>query len=128
MFFLVYFLKSLYLCNIAQLVQQWAVGGLIYEKDVFERLSLWFVNLASSNLYNRQMTTRRLRGAFLYTLFIYSSCWRGLTALSILCREGNARAYEPRMGREQHLRLFCIKLNKETIIILVFLGCHNTNN
>ncbi len=43
-------------------------GGLIYEKDVFERLSLWVVNLASSYLYNRQMTTRRLRSAFLYTL------------------------------------------------------------
>ena len=33
-------------------------GGHLYEKDVFERLSLWFVNLASSNLYNRQMTTK----------------------------------------------------------------------
>ena len=45
------------------------------------------------------MTTRRLRGAYLYTLLIYSSFWRGLTALSILCGLGNARAYDSRMGR-----------------------------
>ena len=46
------------------------------------------------------MTTEASRGAFLYTLFLYSSFWRGLTALSILCDLGNARAYDPRMGRE----------------------------
>ena len=51
-----------------QLVHSWAAGGLIYEKDVFERLSLWVVNFANSNHHNRQMTTRRLRGAYLYTL------------------------------------------------------------
>ena len=39
-FFLVRFEFSYYFCSIAQLVQRWAVGGLIYEKDVFERLSL----------------------------------------------------------------------------------------
>ena len=27
-----YLRKTFYLCSIAQLVQQWAVGGLIYEK------------------------------------------------------------------------------------------------
>ena len=55
------------------------------------------------------MATRCLRGAFLYTLNIrYSSFWRGLTALSILCRWGNAKACALRMGREQHLRLFYI--------------------
>ncbi len=26
----------------------WAAGGLMYEKDVFERLSLWVVNFANS--------------------------------------------------------------------------------
>ena len=54
------------------------------------------------------MTTRRLRGAFLYTILLYSSFWRGLTALSILCDVGNAKAFGSRMGREQHLRLFYI--------------------
>ena len=44
-----YLRKTFYLCSIAQLVQQWAVGGLIYEKDVFERLSLWSTNFANSN-------------------------------------------------------------------------------
>ena len=39
-FFLVRFEFSYYFCSIAQLVQRWAAGGLIYEKDVFERLSL----------------------------------------------------------------------------------------
>ena len=52
-----------------QFVHSWAAGGLIYEKDVFERLSLWVVNLASSNHHSRQMTTRRLRSAYLYTFY-----------------------------------------------------------
>ena len=65
-----YFKNNSYLCGIARLAHLWAAGGLIYEKDVFERLSLWFVNFANSNLYNRQMTTRRLRSAFLYTINI----------------------------------------------------------
>ncbi len=52
-------------------------------------------------------------------LFLYSSFWRGLTALSILCDEGNARAYESRMGREQHLRLFCILRRTKNINFLL---------
>ena len=53
-----------------QLPTSGLAGGLIYEKDVFERLSLWFVNLANSNLYNRQMATEASRRAYLYTIFI----------------------------------------------------------
>ena len=37
----------------------------------------------------------RLRGAFLYTFIIYSSCWRGLTALSILCGVAMRRPTSP---------------------------------
>ena len=44
----------------------------------------------------------------IYLSLIYSSFWRGLTALSILCDVGNAKAFGSRMGREQHLRLFYI--------------------
>ena len=62
--------KTFYLCGIARLARLWAAGGLIYEKDVFERLSLCIKNLANSKHHNRQMTTRRLRGAFLYTYII----------------------------------------------------------
>ena len=83
-------------------------GDLIYEKDVFERLSLCIKNLASSEHHNRQMTTRRLRGAFLYTIVLYSSYWRGLTALSILCDVGNARAFDARMGRETDTYAFFV--------------------
>ena len=35
-----YFRNNSYLCSIARLAHLWAAGGLIYEKDVFERLSL----------------------------------------------------------------------------------------
>ena len=35
-----YFKNNSYLCSIARLAHLWAAGGLIYEKDVFERLSL----------------------------------------------------------------------------------------
>ena len=89
------------------LAHSWAAGGLIYEKDVFERLSLWVVNFANSNHHSRQMTTRRLRSTFLY-IKLYSPCWRGLTALSILCDEGNAKAYYPRMGRETDTYAFFV--------------------
>ena len=52
------------------------------------------------------------RGAYLYTIIIYSSFWRGLTALSILCDVGNAKACESRMGRRTALTPFlCIKEN-----------------
>ena len=44
----------------------------------------------------------------IYLSIRYSSFWRGLTALSILCDVGNAKAFGSRMGREQHLRLFYI--------------------
>ena len=90
-------------------------GGLIYEKDVFGRLSLWFVNLASSNLYNRQMTTMRHVERIYIPKLLYSSFWRGLTALSILCREGNARAYEPRMGRRTGTYAFFVYQGKHLL-------------
>ena len=45
------------------------VGDLIYEKDVFERLSLWTTNFANSSIsHYRQMTTRRLRLVRFYIL------------------------------------------------------------
>jgi len=44
----------------------WA-GGLIYKKDVFERLSLWVVNFANSYHHNRQMAT----GASAWCVSIY---------------------------------------------------------
>ena len=113
-FFLCRFRILSYLCTIAWLVHSWAAGGLIYEKDVFERLSLWTMNLANSYHRSRQMTTRRLRGTFLYTpILIYSSCWRGLTALSILCGGGNARAYSPRMDRRTGTHAFFVYQGNE---------------
>ena len=54
------------------------------------------------------MTTKRLRGAFLYTLFIYSSFWRGLTALSILCELGNARAFDARIDKRTDTYAFFV--------------------
>ena len=42
-------------------------------------------------------------------LIIYSSYWRGLTALSILCGEAMREPVEPGWAeRNRHLRLFCI--------------------
>ena len=58
--------------------------------------------------HSRQMTTKRLRGTFLYTIIIYSSCWRGLTALSILCGKGNAKARYARMGKETDTHAFFV--------------------
>ena len=46
------------------------------------------------------MTTKRLRGTFPIYIILYSPYWRGLTALSILCELGDARAYESKIGRE----------------------------
>ena len=53
-------------------------GGLIYEKDVFERLPLCSKNLASSKHHSRQMATKRLRGTLMYSCQ-WSVCrWRDL--------------------------------------------------
>ena len=41
-------------------------------------------------------------------LLQYSSFWRGLTALSILCDEGNAKAYDLRVGKETDTYAFFI--------------------
>jgi len=98
-----------YLCTVALLAHLWAVGGLMYEKDVFERLSLWFKNFANSTSQpiddNRSVCVVRS----IFFLLRNGSCWRGLTALSILCEVGNAKAFESRVGgRNRHLRLFCV--------------------
>ena len=93
------------------------------KKDVFERLSLWLVNLANSNHHSRQMTAEASRGTFLYTL-LYSPCWRGQTGLSILCDEGNARAYESRMDIETDTYAFFVSINNmKTNIICRLLRC-----
>ena len=97
-----------YICTVVieVLLGQWAI--LSYKKDVFERLSLWTTNFAnSSNSHNRQMTTEASRGAFLYTI-LYSPYWRGLSALSILCGKGNAKACSPRMGKETDTYAFFV--------------------
>ena len=86
----------------------WAAGGLIYEKDVFERLSLWLTNFANPLNHNRQMTTERLRGAFLYTLEYIVRAGVGWWALSILCDWGNAKACESRMGRRTDTYAFFV--------------------
>ena len=69
-----------YLCSIA--CEPFGVkrAVLFYEKDVFGRLSLWVVNLASSYLYSRQMTTKRHVVRF-YIPILYSPCWRGLMSV-----------------------------------------------
>ena len=94
-----HFKYFIYLCTIACFPLGARTGDLIYEKDVFERLSLWNQNLANSITHkqaddNRDVCVVRI----IYTVYIYSY-WRGLTALSILCGLGNAKALVPRMGR-----------------------------
>ena len=54
------------------------------------------------------MTTRRLRGAFIYLLYI--TYWRGLTALSVLCDVGNAKASVPRRAEETDTCAFFVSL------------------
>ena len=46
------------------------------------------------------MTTEASRGAFLY-IHYYSSYWRGLTALSILCGEAMREPVEPGWAEKQ---------------------------
>ena len=75
---------------------------LFYEKDVFGRLSLWVVNFANSNHHSRQMATRRLRGAYLYTLYIiYSSFWRGLMRCLSCVMRAMRRPTTPGWAEEQ---------------------------
>ena len=54
------------------------------------------------------MTTKRHVVRF-YIPYLYSPCWRGLTALSILCDVGNAKAFGSRMDRRTDTyAFFCI--------------------
>ena len=83
-------------------------GGLVHSKRRF-RTSV-FVNqeLRNFQTHSRQMTTEASRGTFLYTLLLYSSYWRGLTALSILCELGNAKAFGSRMDRRTDTYAFFV--------------------
>ena len=65
----------------------------------------------TSQLPNLQPSNDNEASAWYVSIYIiiHSSYWRGLTALSILCDLGNARACGSRMDRRnRHLRLFCI--------------------
>ena len=62
----------------------------------------------------------------IYLSLIYSSFWRGLTALSILCDVGNAKAFGSRMGRRTAPTPFLYtkenKRNKELLTFGVLIG------
>ena len=68
--------------------------------------------LRNSKTYNRRMTTETSTWyAYIPVLSLnwssIYSYWRGLTALFILCRLGNAKAFGSRIGRRsKHLHLF----------------------
>ncbi len=83
-------------------------GGLIYKKDVFERLSVCNTNFTKVKSHNRQITTRRLRGAILYTLILYNSFWRGLISVDYSVGLGNAKNCISRMGREVDTYVFFV--------------------
>ena len=63
-----------------------------------------------SRKFQSSQQTDDNQGVYVERIYIpdYSSFWRGLTALSILCDEGNARAYESRMGRETDTYAFFV--------------------
>ena len=50
-------------------------------------------------------------------LILYSPCWRGLTALSILCRLGNAKACALGMGKETDTYAFFVYLREPELWI-----------
>ena len=76
-----------------------AAGGLILLKRRFQTSVVVSCELRKLNRHNRQMTTKHLRKCVYIYIVIYTY-WRGLTALSILCDGGNAKAYSSRMGIE----------------------------
>ena len=87
----------------------WAAGGLIYEKDVFERLSLWTTNFANSTF----TAGRWQRDVYVVRPYIPYYIVRtgvGWWALSILCEGGNAKACSPRMGRRTDTYAFFVYL------------------
>ena len=90
------------------------------------------MNLANSLLSRQADGNETLRGYVSIYLIIYSTCWRGLTALSILCDEGNARAYESRMDTRTDTCAFFVYLrNQQQIAIAdsgVFVGSINDVN
>ena len=77
-------------------------GGHIYEKGVFERLSLCILNFATSQPQqtddNRSVYVVRLF-VCLFQVYLYS-CWRGLASVVYPVWRGNAKAQDARMGKE----------------------------
>ena len=70
------------------------------------------MNLANSYHHSRQMTTEASRGTFLIPYKYKVRAGVGYLALSILCDEGNARAYDSRMGsRADTYAFFVLKAN-----------------
>lgn len=109
------FRKSPYLCTVARLAHEWAAGVTLIDEDVFRRLSLWLKNFANSNLTTGRWQRKCLRGTIIYLILIVSiSYWRGLSALSILCEVGNAKAFESRMGRRTNTYAFFHSTNFQT--------------
>ena len=87
------------------------------------RLSLWTTNFANSTSQqtddNRSVCVVRI----VYTIYIILYR-RGLSALSILCEGGNAKACSPRMGRRnRHLRLFCVYASNLITLVKASSGC-----
>ena len=71
----------------------------------------------TSQLPNLQQADDNETSAWSVSIYLsirYSSFWRGLTALSILCDVGNAKAFGSRMGKETDSYAFFVCLNKLT--------------
>ena len=118
--FLARFIFLSYLCTIAHLFcmrismseSSKVTSDHICKKDVFERLSLWNTNLASSETHSRQMTTRRLRGT-LYTLFIYVLAWANCVVYPVWVRQCESLCSLDRQ-KNRLLRLFLRYMKPKT--------------
>ena len=89
-------------------ILKWISGGLIIWERRFRTSVVVHNESRKFQSHSRQMTTEASRGTFLYTIILYSSCWRGLTALSILCGEAMREPVMPGWAENRHLRLFSI--------------------
>ena len=87
----------------------WAAGGLIYEKDVFERLSLWNTNLASSEIPQQADDNETSTWYVSIYLILYSPYWRGLMSVVYPVWVRQCESLCSQDGQKnRHLRLFCI--------------------
>ena len=102
-FFHLFFVCSTNIATFAPSLVSSATGqrAVLYMRKTFSNVCRCEQRTSQTLNHNRQMTTETSAWCVSICLIIYSSCWRGLTALSILCGWAVRRPLAPGWTKKQ---------------------------